>query len=226
MVMESVKRDGLAHVPPETLAGLARLAASTVYEAAGRTGAMSGAIRPVAAGMRVYGSALPLRCQPADNLTLHAAVALAQPGDVIVADVGAFTEVGHWGEVLTVAAQSRGIAGLVIDGGVRDVEAAQRRAFPVFAGGVSMKATVKEVLGTIGQPIFCAGVPVRLGDIVIGDDDGVLVLPRELAAEALRAAIARETAEAEIMRRLEAGELTLDILGFRNKLGAGSGLAR
>jgi 4-hydroxy-4-methyl-2-oxoglutarate aldolase len=220
--MKSVNRGGLGDVPPEILAGLACRAASTVYEAAGRIGAMSGAIRPIGNGMRVCGPALPVRCQPADNLTLHAAVALAEPGEVIVADVGAFTEAGHWGEVLTVAARSRGVAGLVIDGGVRDVEAAQRRNYPVFAGGVSMKATVKEVLGTIGQPIFCGGVAVRLGDIVIADDDGVLVLPRELAAEALRASIARETAETEVMRRLEAGELTLDILGFRGKLGAGS----
>jgi 4-hydroxy-4-methyl-2-oxoglutarate aldolase len=223
--MESVNRSDLTPLPPETLAGLSLQAASTIYEAAGRIGAMSGAIRPIGNGMRICGPALPVRCQPADNLTLHAAVALAEPGEVIVADVGAFTEAGHWGEVLTVAAQSRGVAGLVIDGGVRDVEAAQRRAFPVFAGGISMKATVKEALGTIGQPIFCGGVVVRLGDIVIADDDGVLVLPRELAAEALRASIARETAEMEVMRRLEAGELTLDILGFRGKLHGGSGPA-
>jgi 4-hydroxy-4-methyl-2-oxoglutarate aldolase len=224
-MMDSVNRDGLAEVPPETLAGLARQAASTVYEAAGRIGAMSGAIRPIGIGMRLCGPALPVRCQPADNLTLHAAVALAQPGEVIVADVGAFTEAGHWGEVLTVAAQSRGVAGLVIDGGVRDVEAAQRRAFPIFAGGFSMKATVKELLGAIGQPIVCGGVAVRLGDIVVGDDDGVLVLPRELAAEALRSSITRETAETEVMRRLAMGELTLDILGFRGKLHGGSGPA-
>lgn len=223
--MQSVDRGGLADVPPEILASLACQAASTIYEAAGRIGAMSGAIRPIGDGMRVCGPALPVRCQPADNLTLHAAVALAEPGEVIVADVGGFTEAGHWGEVLTVSAQCRGVAGLVINGSVRDVEAAQRRAFPIFAGGVSMKATVKEVLGTIGQPIFCGGATVRLGDIVIADDDGVLVLPRELAAEALQASIGRETAEAEVMRRLETGELTLDILGFRGMLGAGSELA-
>lgn len=219
--MEIVRRHGLAVVPPETLEGLALQAASTVYEAAGRIGAMRGTIRPIGSGLRLCGLALPVRCQPADNLTLHAAVAQAQPGEVIVADVGAFTEAGHWGEVLTVAAQSRGVAGLVIDGGVRDVAAAQLRAFPVFAGGISMKATVKDVLGTIGQPIVCGGVVVHLGDVVLGDDDGVVVLPRDVAASALQASIAREAAEGEVMRRLAAGELTLDILGFRGKIGVG-----
>jgi 4-hydroxy-4-methyl-2-oxoglutarate aldolase len=221
--MEYVNRDGLGDLPEEILDGLALQAASTVYEAAGRIGAMSGAIRPITPGLRLCGTALPVRCQPADNLTLHAAVALAQPGEVIVADVGSFMEAGHWGEILTVAAQQRGIAGLVINGGVRDVDAARWRAFPVFAGGVSMKATAKEVRGTIGQPIVCGGVSIRQGDIVLGDDDGIVVLPRDLASTALQASIARETAEAEVMRRLEAGELTIDILGFREKAGLENG---
>ena len=159
-----------------------------------------------------------MRCQPADNLTLHAAVAMAKPGDVIVADVSGFVEAGHWGEILTVAAQQRGVAGLVINGGVRDIDAARRRDFPVFAAGVSMKATVKEVLGSINEPIVCGGVEVRPGDIVLGDDDGLVVVAIETAGDALQAAIARETAELDVMRRLQAGELTIDILGFRNML--------
>lgn len=216
--MEIVNRSGLVDVPDDVLAGLAAQAPTTIYEAAGRIGAMNGGIRPVGTGMRLCGTALTVRCQPADNLTLHAAVAAALPGEVIVADVGGFVEAGHWGEILTVAAQSRGVFGLVINGGVRDIEAARRRNFPVFAGGVSMKATVKEVLGAIGQPIVCEGVVVRQGDIILGDDDGVMVLPREQAAAALQAAIVRETAEAAMMRRLEAGELTIDILGFRDKV--------
>lgn len=222
--MNIVNRTDLADMTPEILEGLARHASATLYEAAGRIGAMDSAMRPVGAGMRLCGPARTVRCQPADNLTLHVAVALAQPGEVIVADVGGFVEAGHWGEILTVAAQQRGVVGLVINGSVRDVAAAQQRAFPVFAGGVSMKATVKEVLGSIGQPIVCGGIAVRQGDIVVGDDDGVVVLPRAKAGEALTAAITRETAEGEIMRRLAAGELTLDILGFRGKLGEVSGL--
>ncbi len=196
----------------------AQQAATTVYEAAGRVGAMSHDICPIAPGMKVCGSALTVRCQSADNLTLHAAIVLARPGDVIVADVGECLEAGHWGEITTVAAQARGIVGLVINGGVRDVGPIRRRGFPVFARSVSMKATVKETPGLINHPIVCGGVLVRPGDLIVGDDDGVVVVERERAEAVLRAAVDREAREAEVMRRLEAGELTLDILGFREAL--------
>lgn len=209
---------GRGELAAETLAGLRQLAAATLHEAAGQRGAMEAAIHPVAPGMRVFGLALPVRCQPCDNLTLHAAIAMAEPGQVIIADVANFTEAGHWGEILTVAAQARQVAGLVINGGVRDVEAAQRRGFPVFARSVSMRATVKRVCGTINEPIICGGVPVRPGDVVVGDDDGVVVIPAEEADAVLRAAVAREEREAEIMRRLETGALTVDLLGLRAEL--------
>ena len=216
--MATANHHGPAVTAEELLTALSRQAPTTVYEAAGKQGAMDTSLRPVAPGMRLCGRALTVRCQPADNLTLHAAVAMAKPGDVIVADVSGFVEAGHWGEILTVAAQQRGVAGLVINGGVRDIDAARRRDFPVFAAGVSMKATVKEVLGSINEPIVCGGVEVRPGDIVLGDDDGLVVVAIETAGDALQAAIARETAELDVMRRLQAGELTIDILGFRTRL--------
>ena len=147
--MATANQQGPAGTAEEIVAALSRQAPTTVYEAAGKQGAMDTSLRPVAPGMRLCGRALTVRSQPADNLTLHAAVAMAKPGDVIVADVAGFVEAGHWGEILTVAAQQRGVAGLVINGGVRDIDAARRRVFPVFAAGVSMKATVKEVLGSI-----------------------------------------------------------------------------
>jgi 4-hydroxy-4-methyl-2-oxoglutarate aldolase len=193
-------------------------AAATVYEAAGQEGAMDAGIHSVAPGMQLCGRALTVRCQPADNLTLHAAVALARPGDIIVANVGDFLEAGHWGEILTVAAQARGIGGLVINGGVRDIEAAQRHGFPVFARGVSMKATVKRVLGDINLPITCGNVSISPGDLVLADDDGVVVIPAGRVEQILRAATERENREADVMRRLNNGELTLDILGFRKLL--------
>ena len=217
-MMASANTQTPAGTAEEIITALAQQAPTTVYEAAGKKGAMNATLRPVAPGMRLCGRALTVRCQPADNLTLHAAVTKAKPGDVIVADVGGFIEAGHWGEVLTVAAQQRGILGLVINGGVRDIDAARRRNFPVFAGGVSMKATVKEVFGSINEPIVCGGVEVRPGDIVLGDDDGVVVVAIEDAGPALQGAIAREAAELEVMRRLQAGELTIDILGFRDKI--------
>lgn len=194
------------------------LAPATVYEAAGQRGAMDAGIHAVAAGMSLSGRAVTVRCQPADNLTLHAAIAVAEPGDVIVADVGDFVEAGHWGEILTAAAQARKVAGLIINGGVRDVEAAQRRGFPVFARAVSMKATVKRVFGDINTPIACGNVVVNPGDLVLGDDDGVVVVPAALAENVLQASVEREAREAGVMSRLENGELTLDILEFRQVL--------
>lgn len=207
-------------VDAELVAAMSALAATTVYEAAGQQGALERSIRPIAPGMALCGSALTVRCQPADNLTLHAAIALARPDDVIVADVGGCLEAGHWGEITTVAAQARGVAGLVINGGVRDVAPIARRGFPVFAAAVSMKATVKATPGQINHPIVCGGVAVRPGDLVLADDDGVVVVARERVAEVLEAARERERREAEMLRRLEAGELTLDILGLRAALGS------
>ncbi len=202
----------------DLIARFAGQSAATVYEAAGRVGAMTHEIRPIAPDMKLCGSALTVRCQPADNLTLHVAIALAQPGDVIVADVGECVEAGHWGEITTVAALARGVAGLVINGGVRDVEPIRRRGFPVFARSVSMKAAVKETPGQVNHPITCGGVLVRPGDLVLGDGDGVVIVARERAEEVLAAAVAREERETEVMHRLEAGELTLDVLGFRRAL--------
>lgn len=207
-------------LPAEILDLFAQQAASTVYEAAGQSGALASYIRPLHPGTRLFGRALTVRCQPGDNLTLHAAVAAAQPGDVIVADAGSFTEAGHWGEVLTVAAMQRGVAGLVIDGAVRDVAAAAKRGFPVYSHGVCMKAAVKVAMGTLQERIICGGALVYPGDFVLGDDDGVVVVRPDRAEEVLTAAQAREDAETGLMERLGQGEVTLDILQLRSKLPA------
>ncbi len=135
--------------PADLIAALRQYGAATIHEAYGQRGALDHTIRPIVPGMQLCGTALTVRCQPADNLTLHAAIALAREGDVIVADVGKCLEAGHWGEITTVAAQARGIAGLVINGGVRDVAATRERGFPIFAPSVSMKATVKRTPCTI-----------------------------------------------------------------------------
>ena len=208
----------ITRLPVEIIEAFRQHAAATVYEASGKQGAMDHTIRAIVPGARLCASALTVRCHPADNLTLHAAIALASPGDAIVADVGEFADAGHWGEITTVAAQARGVAGLVINGGVRDVAPIRQRGFPVFARGVCMRATVKETPGAINHPIVCGGSLVRPGDLVLGDDDGVVIVAQERAAAVLAATVAREQREAEVMRRLEAGELTLDILGFRQAL--------
>ncbi len=209
---------GITRMSADLLAAFARQDTATVYEASDKMGAMSHSLRSIVPGLKMYGSALTVRCQAADNLTLHAAIALAQPSDVIVADVGEALEAGHWGEVTTVAAQVRGVAGLVINGGVRDVAAIRTRQFPIFSASISMKATVKATVGLINHPVLCGGVFVRPGDLVLGDDDGVVVIEREKAEAVLAAAQARMDKETEIMRRLHNGELTLDLLGFREIL--------
>jgi 4-hydroxy-4-methyl-2-oxoglutarate aldolase len=208
----------IPRVPPELVAAMQEQAATTVYEAAAQQGGMDHSIRSLVPGMTLCGTALTVRCQAADNLTLHAAIALAQPGDVIVADVGACLEAGHWGEIVTVAAQARGVAGVVINGGVRDVAPINRRRFPLFAPAISMKATVKATPGVINHPIVCGGITVNPGDLVLADDDGVVVVARERVEQVLAEARAREEREVAVMRRLEAGELTLDVLGFRQAL--------
>ncbi|MEW5866528.1 MAG: 4-carboxy-4-hydroxy-2-oxoadipate aldolase/oxaloacetate decarboxylase [Bacillota bacterium] len=199
---------------PECVAKFAGLPSATIYEAAGKRGAMSSAIRPAYPGARLYGTAVTVRCHVGDNLMLHKAITVAGPGDVIVADFGMYDEAGAWGEITTTAAIARGVAGLVIDGRVRDIARIQEIGFPVFSRGLSIKGTTKEALGEINHPVVVGGVPVNPGDIVVGDADGVVVVPATRAYEVLQASLAREAAEAKIMEQLRQGKTTLELLGF------------
>jgi 4-hydroxy-4-methyl-2-oxoglutarate aldolase len=194
------------------------LGAATVYEANAQTGALDPAIHQVVPGLSVMGRALTVSCAPGDNLTLHAAVAHAEPGDVIVADVGSYSYAGHWGEILAIAAQSRGVAGLVINGGVRDIEMLARHRFPCFAAATCMRAAVKKHLGRINEPIVIGDVLVHPGDLVCGDADGVVVVAKDRAQEVLRLSIEREAKEVGLMEQLRAGHLTLDLLSLRSYL--------
>lgn len=195
----------------ETAVGTASL-----HEAAGRTGALPAVIRPIHEGMRVVGAALPVRSPSGDNLWLHRAIYTADHGDVLVVDTGAGCEHGYWGEVMTVAAQQRGIAGLVITGGIRDSAALVTRGFPTFAGAVSVRGTTKnpDGDGAVGEAVRIGDVVVRRGDLVLADDDGVVVLPAADAARAIEAAERRDSAEAGILARLRGGDTTLDIYGL------------
>ena len=195
------------------------LGAATVHEAFDMSGALPSEIKPVADGMRVCGPAYPIRCPPGDNLRLHEAIYLAAPGSVLVVDVGGAHEFGYWGEITTVAAQTVGIGGLVIDGGVRDTERIAALAFPVFSRGVCIQGTVKNPLadGSVGLPITIGGVGVELGDLVVGDADGVAVVVRARAAEVIARAHAREAAEIQTLRQIAAGERTIDRI--RRRLG-------
>lgn len=201
-------------IPDVQLGELAAFGTATVYEASGLDCALDPALRPVWPGARLVGRALPVRTHPADNLPLHLALEQARPGDVLVVD-GREELCGYWGEVLAVAAQARGVTGLVIDGGVRDVVEQAELGFPVFSRGVSVRRTAKAHPGIVGSPITVAGVHVRPGDVVVGDADGIVVLPPEAVPATLAASRSRIDKEKVYMERLRAGELTLDLYGFR-----------
>jgi 4-hydroxy-4-methyl-2-oxoglutarate aldolase len=157
---------------------LARFSSSTVHEAIGQSGAMSSLVKPIASGMKACGPALTVDCPVGDNLTIHAAIAQARAGDLLVVDFKGFLEAGPFGEIMAHACRQKGIVGLVIDGCVRDSVEIQTMNFPLFARGLCIRGTSKLRLGSVGRPITCAGVSVSPGDIVLGDDDGVVVVPR------------------------------------------------
>lgn len=180
----------------------------------GESGAhrMRSRLRPVWPGAMLTGPAVPVRCTPGDNLAIHVGVTRARPGSVLVVDVGDLPEYGYWGEVLTTAAEAAGIAGLVIDGCVRDVGALATHGFPVFSTGVALSGATKHRPGTVGAPVTVGDAPVTLGDWVVGDVDGVVVVPAAAVAEVLAAARARTDTEAGLFRELRAGRTTVDLL--------------
>jgi 4-hydroxy-4-methyl-2-oxoglutarate aldolase len=192
------------------------LSSATLHEAAGRSGALPSAIKPLSGAFRIWGPALPVRCPPGDNLWIHRAVYAAQPGDVLVVEVGGGYEFGYWGEILTRAALARRLGGLVIDGGVRDLDRLVEAGLPVFARGVCIRGTVKDPggAGAVGAPIVLGDVPIQRGDLVVGDADGVVVVAQALAAQAIEAGRERDEKEAGMMRQLAAGATTLDLLGL------------
>lgn len=201
--------------PPENLIKeMAEFDPATVHEASGGKGALSSDIKPVDFRMRVCGPAVTISCRPGDNLMLHKAIYVAQPGDVLVATVGEYAEAGPWGEIMAFAAQARGIAGLIIDGSIRDSVSITKLGFPVFSRSLCIKGTTKECLGLINHPIHIGGVAIRPGDLVLGDADGVVAVAREDIADVLAKSKARREKEEKVKEELKKGKSTLEIFGF------------
>ena len=171
-------------------------------------------LRPLAPGMALAGTALPVTCRPGDNLALHLAIAAARPGDVLVVDYAGSLSSGPFGEIMALAAALRGIAGLVIDGAVRDSAQIAAMGFPVFCLGLNIRGTTKTHPGLIGAPVTLGGTRILAGDIILADADAVVCLPAADLPPALAAAKARTAREAVMMDRLRAGETTLRILGL------------
>jgi 4-hydroxy-4-methyl-2-oxoglutarate aldolase len=197
---------------------LVGLGTATIHEAMGRRGFAGAHLRPIQQGASIAGSAITVSCHPGDNLMIHAAVEMCQPGDILVVTNTAPSTHGMFGDLLAGSLMSRGVRGLVIDAGVRDTADLRSMGFPVWSQYVSCEGTVKATGGSVNVPVTLGTVIVNPGDVVCADDDGVVIVPRRDAADALALSNSRIEKEAGTRTRLNAGEIGLDIYGLRATL--------
>jgi 4-hydroxy-4-methyl-2-oxoglutarate aldolase len=208
----------IARADAELIETLGRQGVATIHEAQGRAGLMRPYMRPIYPSARMAASAVTVLAPPGDNLMIHAAIEVCQPGDALVVATTSVSTDGMFGELLATSCRAHGIVGLVIDAGVRDVADLTAMDFPVWSKAISAQGTVKASPGSVNVEIVCAGALVRPGDCIVGDQDGVVVVRREMAAEVARLAAARIEKEEKSRERLKAGELGVDFYGLRAKL--------
>jgi 4-hydroxy-4-methyl-2-oxoglutarate aldolase len=191
---------------------------ATVHEAQGRTGLMRPYMRPIYPNAKLAGVAITVSCQPGDNLMIHAAMDVVQPGDVLVVTTTSASTDGMFGDLLATSCQAHGVVGLIIDAGIRDTADLAAMKFPVWAMAISAQGTVKATAGSVNIPVVCAGAIVNPGDVIVADNDGVVVVPRDRAAEVSKLAAQRIAKEEQSRQRLSHGELGLDFYGLRATL--------
>jgi len=209
-----VIKDTIDRPDTDLIRAFTQLSTPNISDALGRNGGMDSRIRPAFPGARLAGPAYTVRNYPKDNLMSHYALKNAQPGDVIVVDNGCGTHGSGWGELMSMAAKVKALGGIVIDGTVRDVDELEKIGIPIFAAGVTAEGTVKVTPGGINCPITCGGVCVLPGDVVAGDENGVVVVPGQRAKEVLETALAISEKEKALRKRILNGESLYDILNL------------
>jgi 4-hydroxy-4-methyl-2-oxoglutarate aldolase len=200
------------------ISSLLNFGSATTYEAQGAKGALGCKIKPIHPSMRVAGPAFTVDICPADNLMLHYALLHVQPGDVLVVDAKGFTEAGPWGDVLTEQAIKKGVAGLVINGAVRDANAIIETGFPVFCLALSIKGTTKNQTGLLNSTVCFGGVSINAGDLIVADQDGVVVVPPNDLDQVVKNSYEREQKEATYRHKIRNGETTVELLGLSRTL--------
>ncbi len=209
---------GIPAIPTETITRYEKLSVATVHEAQGRVGLLNPEIRPVKAGLKLVGRAVTVFATPGDNVMIHVAMEQCEPGDVMVVGVNSRSDCGYFGDLLATLMQARGIAGLVIDSGVRDLADLRQMNIPVFSRCISAQGTVKETLGDVNVPIVCGGQVINPSDLIIGDDDGVVVVRRHELDSVAQNSEAREDKESAIRAKYRGGTLGLDMNNMRQRL--------
>ena len=209
---------GIPTIPPETVTRYEKLSVATVHEAQGRLGLLSPEIRPIKEGLKLVGRAVTVFATPGDNVMIHVAMEQREPGDVMVVAVNSRSDCGYFGDLLATLMQARRIAGLVIDSGVRDLADLRQMNIPVFSRCISAQGTVKETLGDVNVPVVCGGQVINPSDLIIGDDDGVVVVRRHELDSVAQKSEARENKEAGIREKYREGTLGLDMNNMRKRL--------